>query len=110
MNLLLHKARFRAKTVLRITVVDTSCQSVRLRVEGRLTGRGVEELQQSCDLHFPGPSVPFILDLADVSFADAEGIALLKRLRSHQVTLQNPPLFLAIQVGGREGEEFSPAI
>jgi methylase of polypeptide subunit release factors len=50
-----------------------------------------------------------ILDLADVSFADAEGIALLKSLRSDNVTLLNPSSFLAIQVGDREGQELSTA-
>jgi anti-anti-sigma regulatory factor len=95
--------------MLRITVVETSCQSVRLRVEGRLTGRSVEEVRQSCDLHFPGPGVPLILDLADVSFADAEGIALLKSLRSCNVTLLNASPFLAIQVGDCDGQQFSPA-
>jgi anti-anti-sigma regulatory factor len=95
--------------MLRITVVDAFCQNVRLRVEGRLTGRSVEELRQTCELHFPGPGVPLILDLADVSFADAEGIALLKSLRSDNVTLQNPSRFLALQVGDREGQEVSPA-
>ena len=96
--------------MLRITVVDTSCQSVRLRVEGRLTGQSVEELRQCCDLHFPGPGVPLILDLADVSFADAEGIALLRSLRRDNVTLLNPSAFLAMQVGDCEGEEFSTAM
>jgi anti-anti-sigma regulatory factor len=95
--------------MLRITVVDTSCQSVRLRVEGRLTGRSVEELRQSCYLHFPGPGVPLILDLADLSFADAEGIALLISLRRDNVTLLNPSQFLALQVADREGQELSPA-
>jgi|HubBroStandDraft_1064217.scaffolds.fasta_scaffold815907_1 anti-anti-sigma regulatory factor len=95
--------------MLRITVVDASCQSVRLRVEGRLTGRSVAELRQTCDLHFPGPGVPLMLDLADVSFADAEGIALLRSLMRDNVTLVNPSPFLAIQVGDREGQAFPPA-
>ena len=96
--------------MLRITVVDASCQSVRLRVEGRLTGRSVAELRQTCELHFPGPGVPLILDLADLSFADAEGIALLKSLRRDNVTLLNSSAFLAMQIGDREGEEFSTAM
>ena len=95
--------------MLRITVVEASCQSVRLRVEGRLTGRSVAELRQTCELHFPGPGVPLILDLADVSFADAEGIALLRSLRRDNVNLLNPSPYLALQVGDREGEKFSAA-
>jgi anti-anti-sigma regulatory factor len=93
--------------MLRITVVDTSCENVRLRVEGRLTDRSVEELRQTCYLHFPGPGVPLILDLADVSFADAEGITLLKSLRRDNVTLLNLSRFLALQVGEREGQQLS---
>jgi hypothetical protein len=50
-----------------------------------------------------------MLDLADVSFADAEGIALLKGLMRDNVTLLNPSPFLALQVGDHEGQEFSPA-
>lgn len=95
--------------MLRISVVDASCESVRLRVEGRLTGQSVEELRQCCDLHFPGPGVPLMLDLADVSFADAEGIALLRSLRRDNVTLLHPSPFLAIQVGVHEDQHFSPA-
>jgi len=94
--------------MLRITLVETSCQYVRLRVEGRLTGRSVAELRQTCELHFPGPGVPLILDLADLSFADAEGIALLRSLRRDNVNLLNSSAFLAIQVD-RKGEEFSAA-
>jgi hypothetical protein len=44
-----------------------------------------------------------------VSFADAEGIALLRSLLRDNVTLVNPSPFLAIQVGDREGQEFPPA-
>jgi len=50
-----------------------------------------------------------MLDLADLSFADAEGIALLKSLRRDNVTLLNQSPFLSIQVGDHEGQEFSPA-
>jgi hypothetical protein len=49
-----------------------------------------------------------ILDLADLSFADAEGIALLRSLRRDNVNLLNSSAFLAIQVD-RKGEEFSAA-
>jgi hypothetical protein len=50
-----------------------------------------------------------ILDLADLSFADAEGIALLRSLRRDNVNLLNSSPYLALQVGDRKGEEFSAA-
>jgi hypothetical protein len=46
--------------------------------------------------------------LADVSFADAAGIELLKNLRNQNVTLLNPSPFLALQVEGHQGGSFSP--
>ncbi len=84
--------------MLRITVVDSSGIAVRLRVEGRLTGRGVEELRRSCELHAAGESARLTLDLADVSFADTDGIKLLKDLRSRNVAFVNLVPFLALQL------------
>ena len=84
--------------MLRITVVESSDNAVRLRVEGRMTGRWIEELRRSCDLHAVGDGIRITLDLADVSFVDAEGIELLKELRSHCVTLLSPSPFVAEQL------------
>lgn len=49
------------------------------------------------------------LDLADVSFADVAGIDLLRDMRSRSVTILNPSPFLAIQIEGHAGGEFSTA-
>ncbi len=84
--------------MLRITTVESAKAGVRLHVEGRLTGRSVEELRQSCDFHALGKGVALILDLADVSFADAQGIALLSHLKSLGVALLNLVPFLALQL------------
>jgi anti-anti-sigma regulatory factor len=84
--------------MLRITVVDSSGVGIKLHVEGRLTGRGVEELRQSCDFHSVGEGRRLVLDMKDVSFADTDGIELLKDLRSHSVTLVNLVPFLALHL------------
>jgi anti-anti-sigma regulatory factor len=83
---------------MKITIVESSNRAVRLRVEGRLTGRWVEELKRTCDLHALGGGIRLTLDLADVSFADAAGIALLKELRSRLITLLNPSSLVAEQL------------
>lgn len=83
---------------MKITVVESSSNEVRLRVEGRLTGRWVEELRRTCDLHSLGDGIRLSLDLADVSFADAAGIALLKELRIRSVTLLIPSSLVAEQL------------
>jgi hypothetical protein len=64
--------------MLRITVVESSAEGVRLRVEGRLIGGWVEELRRTCDVHAFCDGIRLTLDLADVSFVDASGIELLK--------------------------------
>ena len=84
--------------MIRVTVVDATTESARLRVEGRLTGRWVEELRRTCDLHAPGDGIRLTLDLADVSFADAAGLELLKELRIRLVTLLSPSSLVAEQL------------
>ncbi len=84
--------------MLRITVVESSSMAVRLRVEGRVTDRWVEELRRSCDVHAFYDGIQLTLDLADVSFVDTAGIDLLKELRSRCVTLLSPSPFVAEQL------------
>ena len=84
--------------MLRITVVESSRITVTLRVEGRITGPWVEELRAACNLHSLPEEVQLSLELADVAFADAAGIELLKELRSRGVGLVRTAPFLAEQL------------
>jgi hypothetical protein len=61
-------------------------------------GRWVEELRSTCDLQGLRDGVRLTLDLADVSFADAAGIELLKELRLRSVVLVNPSSLVAEQL------------
>jgi hypothetical protein len=71
--------------MLRITVVESSARVVTLRVEGRIAGPWVEELRTACNVHTrPGP-VQLNLELDDVSFVDAAGVACLEELREQGV-------------------------
>jgi anti-anti-sigma regulatory factor len=83
---------------MKITVVESSSEEVRLRVEGRLAGRWVEELRRTCELQALSEGIRLTLDLADVSFADAAGMELLKELRIRLVTLLSPSSFVAEQL------------
>ena len=84
--------------MLRITVVESSNTTVALRVEGRITGPWVEELRTACNLHTLADEVQLSLDLADISFADATGIALLRELRNRGVDLVDTTPFLTEQL------------
>ena len=80
--------------MLRITVVDLSASAVTLRVEGRIAGPWVEELRTTCNVHAGRDLVPLCLELEDVSFADAAGVAALKELRDRGVGLSHLSPFL----------------
>lgn len=84
--------------MLRVTVVESSRRDVTLRVEGRITSSSVEELRRACDLHTLAGEVQLSLELADVSFADAAGILLLRKLRSRGVCLTHISPFMAEQL------------
>ena len=84
--------------MLRITVVEASRSAVTLRVEGRITGPSVEELRTACDVHTFADEVKLSLELADVSFADAAGILLLKELGSRGIGLMRANPFMAEQL------------
>jgi hypothetical protein len=90
--------------MLRITVVESSKIAVTLRVEGRITGPWVEELRTACNVHAFPDDVQLSLDLADISFADAAGIALLRELRTCGVGLNCTTPFLAEQL--KEGASY----
>ena len=87
--------------MLRITVVESSKMAVTLRVEGRITGPWVEELRNACNVHTSPDTVQISLELADISFADAAGIELLKELRDRGVSLIRTTPFLAEQLKER---------
>ena len=71
--------------MLRITVVESSARAVTLRVEGRVAGPWVEELRTTCNVHTGPDPVQLYLELEDVSFVDASGVAYLKQLREQGV-------------------------
>jgi anti-anti-sigma regulatory factor len=98
--------------MLRVTVVESSRSAVTLRVEGRITGSSVEELRRTCDVHTVPNAVQLSLDLADVSFADGEGIVFLKELRSRGVGLIRTNPFMAEQLkdGAHQGRTSSDEI
>jgi hypothetical protein len=93
--------------MLRITVVESSRIAVTLRVEGRITGPWVEELRTACAAHTFPDEVQLSLELADISFADAAGIALLRELRNRGVGLIGTTPFLTEQLkNGTSSLEF----
>src|SRR5215203_2174077 len=84
-------------TMLRITPL-TSLEHAgpSLKLEGQLAGPWVKALRQAHDEHVKllsavdaAPTPRLALDLADVSFIDASGVALLRALVTEGVELKN---------------------
>lgn len=73
-------------------------ESARLRVEGRLTGPCVAELQRSCDVNGLSDGIELDLDIGDLSFVDVAGVELLKSLRGRGVNLLRVPPLVAGQL------------
>ncbi len=83
--------------MLKISQTATPNHSVTLKLEGRIVGPWVEELRRICEpLLVEQREVN--LDLADVSYVDAEGVATLTGFKSRGVKLDNCSAFLEQQM------------
>ncbi len=74
-----------------------------LRLEGQVTGPWVEELRRVCTetLGNNGRSQGhLVIDLAGVSFLDAEAIALFRELAAQRVSFTNCSAFITEQLKG----------
>jgi hypothetical protein len=81
----------------------TAEQPVSLRLEGQVTGRWVEELRGACDQLLDKTGLRgnrLVLDLAEVSFIDADGIALFRELSALRVIVTNCSPFVTEQLKG----------
>jgi len=68
-----------------------------LRLEGNLSGQWVDELRRVTEP--PGePAARLVLDLAEVTFIDADGLSFLRELSSRHVILRNGSLFVTQQL------------
>ena len=68
-----------------------------LRLEGDVIGLWVDELRRSSEEPLAA-GAQLTVDLADVGFADREGIELLQRLAARGVSVVNASRFVAEQI------------
>jgi anti-anti-sigma factor len=88
--------------MLRILTDHTTPDAVVLRLAGNLRSEWVAELRRACDdlLHRGSAATSLTLDLSDVAFVDAAGLALCGELATRGVALVNCSLFTAQQLKG----------
>ena len=83
--------------MLKISQARKANHSVTLKLEGRVVGEWVGELRQVCEtLLSEGRALK--LDLADVTFADADGVAVLTGFKTRGVTLKDCSPFVDEQL------------
>ena len=63
-----------------------------IKADGRLLSGDAAELLRLCE----GCSAPVVLDLSDLSFADAEGAKVLKNLQAHGAKLVGTRPYVAL--------------
>jgi len=69
-----------------------------LQLEGKVVGRWVGELRRSCDEILERPDASLVIDLADVTFIDLDGLELFHTLPRQRVDLRNCSPFAAEQL------------
>lgn len=79
--------------MLRISEIELTEDAATLRLEGRVVGRLVTEVENACEQHL-SKGHRLRLDLGDLAFADRAAIALLQELRRRGVALTNCSPFL----------------
>ncbi len=83
--------------MLKISERKKANHSLTLLLEGRVIGPWVGELQQICE-PLLADKTKLTLDLAEVSFADENGVKLLTSLERRGVKLLRPTPFVAEQL------------
>ena len=83
--------------MLKISQTGTPNHSITLKLEGRVVGPWVEELRRICE-PLLAEDRALKLDLAEVSYADAEGVAALNSFKSRGVKLNNCSPFVEQQI------------
>ena len=83
--------------MLKISPAGKANHSVTLKLEGRVVGPWVGELRQVCELIL-SEDRKLKLDLAEVSFTDADGVMTLTSLKSRGVTVTNCSPFVEEQL------------
>ncbi|MFO1475323.1 MAG: hypothetical protein U1F98_01570 [Verrucomicrobiota bacterium] len=83
--------------MLKISRAGAAHDSVTLKLEGRVVGPWVDELRQACETVL-GEGRALRLNLADVTFADPDGVATLTDFKTRGVVLQHCSPFVDEQL------------
>jgi ABC-type transporter Mla MlaB component len=84
--------------MLRISITEAAGEQViTLQLDGQVSGRWVELLHKTFEIQLK-KGAQVTIDLRNVSFADRDGIALLRDLANRRVQILNALPFIADQI------------
>lgn len=83
--------------MLKISTIESLYGTKKIRIDGQLTGEGVELLQQTCR-EYLDQGLQLSVDLQNVSFVDRDGIATIRNLKEQEVAFTNAPPFIVEQI------------
>ena len=86
----------------RISLIESAKRRRTLRLEGRVVGPWVTELQQACERALANGHL-LALDLGGVEFLDAKAVALLGGMKSRGVSLVGGSPFVNEQLKSAAG-------
>lgn len=83
--------------MLKISTIESTDEAVKIRIDGQISGEGVNLMQETCKAHLD-EGLKLSVDLQNVLFVDRNGIAVLRRLQQRKVELLNAPPFVTEQI------------
>jgi ABC-type transporter Mla MlaB component len=83
--------------VLKITITEATDEVIALHLEGKVSGKWVECLENTCAAELKN-ATRAVIDLSGVSFLDRAGIILLKNLSECGVEIVNALPFITEQI------------
>jgi anti-anti-sigma regulatory factor len=87
------QAQWSNKTVLKITTIRESDESLRVHLCGQFTSEYVPELEQALSLERPDTGT-VALDLSNVTFVDREAMFFLCSAKSRNIAIENIPSYV----------------
>jgi ABC-type transporter Mla MlaB component len=87
----------RENEVLKISISEASSEMATLHLEGKLSGKWVECLANTCEAELKN-STRVGIDMKSISFVDRKGIALLRNMADCGIEILNPLPFIAEQI------------
>lgn len=93
--------------MVRITQMSEESHTVHLKVEGRLVGDWVPELDELCGSCLSRKNNLILLDLSEVTFIDRLGIKMLKKTLGERVRIIKASLLVRALLGCEPAREVS---